>query len=121
MEGITIVPLDCRDKFLTNGKYWLHAIFVGRVVGSIAIEQHGPDWVWLNDLFVHEPFRRRGIGRLLVQNALSHSTYVVNTAIGCCCGIRRENQASQQLFRGCRFIYVWEDGDGVRLYSCRLR
>jgi GNAT superfamily N-acetyltransferase len=120
MGQVFTEAVDCRHEFLANGKYWIHAMSEGSVVGSIAIEQHGPEWVWLNDLFVVPAFRRRGVARTLVQTAVLHARDAVQTCVGCCCGVRKSNSPSQSLFESCGFRCAWEDADGIRLYSRSL-
>lgn len=68
MSGVEILVFDQRHKNLESGKLWFHAcVGGGGVVGIASLTDLDKPFAWMNDLFVVPHWRRKGIGRKLVQ------------------------------------------------------
>jgi len=49
------------------------AVFKDRVVGTVVAADYGPQFLWISMMLVHPEFRRRGIGRRLMEQALANA------------------------------------------------
>ena len=61
---------DPQGRIVGRGGVILLALFAGEIVGTVALERHGPDVVELAKMTVAARYRGRGIGRRLAQAAL---------------------------------------------------
>lgn len=115
-----IVTMNCIHEFLANGKFWAYAVNPHRVVLGAASLDFVGEWGWINDLFVGEHHRRRGIARRLVRvllNVCNDQRWMVGAAAG----LHPGNEPSIRLFESLGFRHVFDYPDtGTRLYSARL-
>ena len=113
-------PVDARwtREFLADARHHLLvAVENAHVVGMVtAVDYVHPDkapQLWINEIGVAPPYRRRGIGRRLLDAMLAHGR-----TLGCTeawLGTEETNVAARRLYEG-----AGSDAEPFVLYSFRL-
>lgn len=89
-------------------------------IGFVEIEATA-DWLWLQTVWVHKDYRRRGIARELVEIATIQGRAQYPYAVGVSAGIGPDNEASKALFRSLGFTHNFTFADsGAQVYSRRF-
>lgn len=97
-----LAPFSTRFKFIFHGYVWEEE---GRIVGSVNVNKSGNDltrW-FISGVAVAPEFRRRGIARALMQNAIEFARK--NGAQVITLDVRHNNPAAFRLYESLGFLY----------------
>lgn len=107
---------DARHEFLVNSSIRWVAIDCReshKIIGGISLTLEDNDFGWINDLWVHEEHRKRGVASDLVM-AVEDAVRREEKFIGCCCAVHPHNGPSLNLFDRLGYVHTYtypsEDG-----------
>ncbi|HIK23077.1 MAG TPA: GNAT family N-acetyltransferase [Thermosynechococcus sp. M3746_W2019_013] len=112
------IEQDLRDRWQRERPHyhcWLAIMPIGgasRCVGSVEVqlrEIKGQPNPYLSNLAVHPDYRRRGIGRRLLQAVETHLYAIYSDYSDLYLHVLAQNQAARQLYARCGFEVVEED------------
>jgi ribosomal protein S18 acetylase RimI-like enzyme len=90
-----------------------------RVVGCVELLFQSRKSACIRQLYVHESWRRRGIGRFLVETSLKISALGFCETLGL--SLAKENESGAAFYRklGFTFAYQYDDGSQLVVKQCR--
>ena len=109
--------VDMRQRIFGTPRLWLFVNIDNAVAGMLSIQDLGA-YAWINDLFVAEEHRRRGIGSALLSHALRLAPPLIPEGADFWgAGICAQNKASRALFERFGFRFDEEYIPNVLQYS----
>lgn len=119
MDGLKLDIFDARSEVANFDFVYATALLGSRQI-AVCRMRLLDNWVWINDLFVHDDYRREGVASNLLELCLEKAGSFFNAPHGFLTNILPANVPSQALFRKFGFwhVYSWKsDGQLEYLYS----